>query len=96
MMEDNKENKQYILIYWFIVGLTVFGMILSLATIFIPIEKENQRFADTAMIFWLSTAVSGGIGYLIGSSASKTNKSTTPTGETSAYINAEITQKNKE
>ena len=33
-----------------------------------------ERIADTAMIFWLSTAVSGGIGYLIGNSANRSQK----------------------
>ena len=69
MAQETKDLSHFDKLYKFIVLLTVFGMILSLATIFLPIEKENQRFADTAIIFWLSTAVSGGIGYLIGNSA---------------------------
>lgn len=49
-------------------------MLLSSLVIFLPIPKENQRFADTAVIFWLSTAVSSGIGYLIGNSAQNSKK----------------------
>lgn len=61
-------------IYKFIFVVVVFGMLLTLLTIFVPIPKENQRFADTGLIFWLSTAVSGGIGYLIGNSANTGKK----------------------
>lgn len=80
----DKDSTHFDKLYKFIVLLTVFGMVLSLATIFLPIDKENQRFADTAIIFWLSTAVSGGIGYLIGNSANpnKGKDSTSSSGDT--------------
>lgn len=56
-------------IYYFIIGLTSFGALLTLLLTFVEIPKAQERFADTGLIFWLSTAVSSGIGYLIGSSA---------------------------
>ncbi len=77
-------------IFWFVAGICFFGAILSFCLIFIPVPKSNERFADTALIFWLSTAVSGGIGYLLGSSASnKSDKNST--GKTTAEINLQAT-----
>src|SRR4051812_33796726 len=59
-------------IFWFIVGLTAFGMFLTVYIVSIYPRELSSRFADTGLMFWLSTAVSGGIGYLIGSSAQRT------------------------
>lgn len=83
---DNHFSK----IFWFIVMLTIFGAGLSILCIVYPVSSKNERFADTALIFWLSTAVSGGIGYLIGSSV---GKGTHPQSEgtTTANIQADIT-----
>lgn len=70
-MQDSSHFKH---IYWFIVGLCVFGALYTVALTFFPIPKGSERFADTGHVFWLSTAVAGGIGYLIGSSfKNKTN-----------------------
>ena len=60
-------------IFWFIVGLTSFGAFFSLFLVIYLPEEDSKRIADSAMIFWLSTAVGGGIGYLLGSSASTRN-----------------------
>lgn len=65
------ERDHFYHIFWFIVGLCSFGAFLTIFLImYLPIE-EAKRVADTALIFWLSTAVSGGIGYLIGNAVSK-------------------------
>lgn len=64
------EDSHFSQIFKFICMITIFGMLLSSLVIFLPIPKDNQRFADTAVIFWLSTAVSSGVGYLLGNSAS--------------------------
>lgn len=74
MTDPNKNPNHFKSIYNFIIIIVIFGMVLTLATIFLEIPKENQRFADTGLIFWLSTAVSGGIGYLIGNSANMNKK----------------------
>jgi len=74
-------------IFWFICGLCGFGAILTIFLIIYLPAQIAERIADTALIFWLSTAVSGGIGYLLGSSAPQTkNKPTTP-GTTTAEVN---------
>lgn len=65
----NKDNTHFFHIFWFIVGIVGYGMILTIFLIVYLPEKIAERFADTALIFWLSTAVSGGIGYLLGSNA---------------------------
>lgn len=84
MRQDHFEK-----IFWFIVGLCVFGAFLTVFLILVMPQQVSERIADTALIFWLSTAVSGGIGYLLGSSAptSKQNK----IGTTTAEINVSTT-----
>lgn len=78
-------------IFWFIVGLCVFGMGLTVfLIIYLPLE-DAKRIADTSLIFWLSTAVAGGIGYLIGNSAKNSGKTPGEPGSTTAQIHAEIT-----
>jgi len=77
-------------IFWFIVGVTAFGMFISIFVIIMFPKDMAGRFADVALIFWLSTAVSGGIGYLIGSSAQKNpGNATTTTAEVSATIKSD-------
>lgn len=67
-------DKHFYHIFWFIVGLCGFGAFLTIFLIvWLPV-KTAERVADTALIFWLSTAVGGGIGYLIGSSMSQNKK----------------------
>lgn len=78
-------------IYWFIVALTAFGAFLTVYIITIYPKELSSRFADTGLIFWLSTAVSGGIGYLIGSSAMQRNRPTAPPGTVQADVSATIT-----
>jgi len=74
-----KGNNHFFHVFWFISGLCFFGMILTIfLIIYMPI-KTAERIADTALIFWLSTAVSGGIGYLLGSNATRDKKGTNET-----------------
>lgn len=81
-------------IFWFIVGLCTYGASLTIfLIIYLPAEAA-QRVADTALIFWLSTAVSGGIGYLIGNSAKNVGK-TTPDGTTTADISISTSTTNE-
>lgn len=90
-MAENTDN-HFSKIFWFIVGLTGFGGFL---TIYLMIRFKGdvaERFADQAMIFWLTSAVGGGIGYLIGSSMNKpTGKINQAAGTTTADISATIT-----
>ena len=68
----NKDHFYHV--FWFIVGLCAYGMGLTIFLIVFMPEKTAERIADTALIFWLSTAVSGGIGYLLGSNATQNKK----------------------
>lgn len=72
------DNNHFNHIFWFIVGLCTFGAGLTIFLIVYMPAEAAQRVADTALIFWLSTAVSGGIGYLIGSSAKQNISKPTP------------------
>jgi len=81
-------------IFWFICGLCGFGAILTIFLIIYLPSQIGERIADTALIFWLSTAVSGGIGYLLGSSApqSKTNKPLINNSENTTITNEDTKQ----
>lgn len=52
-------------VFWFIVGITTFGLGYIAAITYIPIPKENIRFADTCLGFLLGTALTAGISYLL-------------------------------
>lgn len=96
-MKNGTNDHHFDKIYWFIVFLTAFGMFL---TIYLMIRFKGdvaERFADQAMIFWLTSAVGGGIGYLIGSSMNKPTqaKQTAQPGTTTADISATITTESK-
>lgn len=56
---------------------------------FIPIPKENLRFADTAQGFFLGTLISAIVSYYTGASP-KPDKSHTEAGTTTAEITAHI------
>lgn len=95
IVKTQQSPDHFRMIFWFIVGLTLFGMFLSVFLIIVFPKDTAARFGDTALIFWLSTAVSGGIGYLIGSSVQKTNSSSgsgTTTAEMSATIKTDPAQ----
>lgn len=90
-MPENHDN-HFDKIFWFIIFLTAFGMFL---TVYLMIRFKGEvaeRFADMAMVFWLTSAVGGGIGYLIGSSMNKPSnaKGTATPGTTTADISATI------
>ena len=88
-------DKNFDKLFWFIVGLCIFGAILTIFLIVYLPNAESVRIADTALIFWLSTAVAGGIGYLLGGTASKAknpNESVTKI-DTSSIIESTSTEK---
>lgn len=73
-MGSNENNNHFYHVFWFIVGLCSFGAGFTIFLVVYLPEKTAERVADTALIFWLSTAVAGGIGYLLGSNASQVKK----------------------
>lgn len=70
-------NTHFDKIFWFIVGLTAFGAFFTVWLLIRFKGEVAERFADQAMIFWLTSAVGGGIGYLIGSSMNRQSNTTT-------------------
>lgn len=89
-MEDQHFNK----IFVFICCLVGFGMFWSILLIFLFPTEIAQRFAEYGNAFWLSSAVSGGIGYLIGSSVKRKpdgGGGDSNPGTTTAKITADIT-----
>jgi len=88
------KNDHFEKIFWFIVGVCAFGAFLTVFLILVMPQPIAERIADTALMFWLSTAVSGGIGYLLGSSAPKSKQmGGTTTAEISATISSDETNK---
>lgn len=73
-MGSTSDSNHFNHVFWFIVGICAFGGGLTVFLIIWLPEKSSERVADTALIFWLSTAVSGGIGYLLGSNAQQAKK----------------------
>jgi hypothetical protein len=73
-METDASKQHFMYIFWFIVGLCIFGAAFTVFLVVYMPPEEAKRVADTALIFWLSTAVAGGIGYLIGNSAAMAKK----------------------
>lgn len=80
-----KDNFQYI--FWYVVGLTVFGAGLSVYSI--VLDKSN---IPNVLTFWLSMGVATGIGYLVGNSAEKNKKP----AEGTATIDISATTETKE
>lgn len=93
METDKNFNK----LFWFIVGLCIFGAILTIFLIAYLPGAESVRIADTALIFWLSTAVAGGIGYLLGGTATKVRNSNDVKTkiDTTGTIGTSLTEKSK-
>lgn len=69
-----KTENHFYHVFWFIVGLCGFGAMFTVFLIIYLPAPASERVAETALIFWLSTAVSGGIGYLLGSNAQQAKK----------------------
>jgi len=60
---DNSHFKE---IFRFIILITVLGFGYAVAVTFIPIPKENAHIVDITLGFLFGTALSSGIGYLLG------------------------------
>lgn len=75
---NNNNETHFIHLFWFVVGLVSFGAAFSIFLIVYLPGQVAERIADTALIFWLSTAVSGGIGYLLGASATQKKQDLLP------------------
>lgn len=77
-------------IFWYISASSFFVFLYIAAITFLPIPKDNQRFADTILGFLLGTVLAGGAGYLVGGTPQSIKKSP-PAGTSSAEISATIT-----
>jgi ABC-type nitrate/sulfonate/bicarbonate transport system permease component len=58
----------------FAVGLSLAGLAYMAAITFLPIPKDNIRFADTILGFIIGTVVAAPIGFFFGSSSSSRAK----------------------
>ena len=88
----NQTNDNFKHIFWFVVGMCSAILIFIVAVTFIPIPKENQRNADTALAF-LFGLMGGCAAFLIGSGPSPkksdpgiTTGTTTTTSDTTTTI----------
>lgn len=82
-IQENSDNIHPDKIFWFVVGLVLFGCGYIVSTTFWHIPKENIRFADTYQGFILGTLLTTAIGYLlVGSPGKRRDITTLPPGST--------------
>jgi len=79
-----EKNHLEVKVFWLIAAamFVVFAYIWAIT--FIPLPKENLRFADTAQGFFLGTILAGCIGYYTGGNPA--NKKTTTTTATDITV----------
>jgi hypothetical protein len=69
-------NRHFEWTFWFIAGATGLVMVYIFLVTFIPIPKENIRFADTALSFLLGTVIGNTFGYLVSATPFTSTKPT--------------------
>ena len=70
--DDSRFNRRFLA--FFAVGLCVAAMCYVAAITFLPLPKENARFADTVLGFILGTVMATPIGFFFGSTKSSQAK----------------------
>lgn len=85
-MKNNHEKRVFYLLAC-LIGMAVLYVYLIT---FISIPKENIRFADTTLGFFLGTLITSILSYYIGSNPKADKKNEGPAGATTATIQAEI------
>lgn len=70
--DDSKFNRRFLA--YFAVGLCIAAMAYVAAITFLPLPKENARFADTVLGFILGTVLATPIAFFYGSSKSSQAK----------------------
>lgn len=89
------EERKFLLIFWFCVGITITGLLLLTCIIFLPIPKENQQTANVALGFLTGTLITGAISYLLGGnpSAKKADSTVVQSGPDAITNVAPVDQK---
>jgi hypothetical protein len=64
-MEDKHFNK----LFWFCVGLTVAAVLFDVCMVWVPIPKDNQKYADVLLGSLNTGALMAGITFLLGGNA---------------------------
>jgi len=75
-------------IFWLLATLLILAVGYVFAITFIPVPKDNVRFADTSVGFFLGTIIAGIVGYFCTGSPPVAKK---PEGTTTAEISATVT-----
>ncbi len=75
-----KDETHFNKLFWFCVGVTGYGMAFLTALVYLPIPKDNIRFADVILGFITGSLISGAIAFLLGGSA-PVKKSSTSSGD---------------
>ncbi len=66
------------MVFWYVVGGSIFVSLYVVAITFIPIPKENIRFVDTSLGFLLGTVLGSCINYLLGGNHDKKSEEVKP------------------
>lgn len=85
------ENKNWLenKVFWMIATCIFLVFVFVFCITFIPIPKDNLRFADTSLGFFLGTIMAGCIGYYTGSNPKKGNNDISGKTDTSTITTTE-------
>lgn len=75
LSQEDLFSKRFV--YYFSIGWSLFGAAYISALTFVPIPKDNQRFADTIVGFLLATIIAAMFNFFYGSSRSSQQKDNT-------------------
>jgi len=79
-METQQSKDNFDKLYWFCVGIVSYGMIFLTCLVWVPIPKDNIRFADVILGFITGSLITGAIAYLLGGSAPTKKPTAGPVG----------------
>jgi uncharacterized membrane protein len=74
-------------LYWFCVGLTVTAVVFDICMVWVPIPKDNQKYADVLLGSLNTGALMAGITFLLGGNAIQ--KKQQPTVQNAETVNVQ-------
>lgn len=86
-----EQKDHFTKIFWYVVGCSFLGLVYVFMITFTPIPKENIRFADTALGFFLGTLIANCVNYLVGGNPGQAKK-VDPAAGTTTTVDIQATQ----
>lgn len=75
------EDRKFIMIFWFCVGMAATGLVFLAALIFIPYPLQHEQMANVALGFITGTFITAAIQYLTGGTPTVKKPETPITGD---------------